>query len=382
MNVGPQHPATHGLLRLVVELEGERVSKITPDIGYLHRGTEKLAETKTYNQVIHYTDRLDYLSPLSNNLAYVLAVEKLFGIEPPPRAQHIRVLLAELTRISSHQLWFASQGHDLGAMTAFFYTFRERELISDIFEMISGARMTVSYLRIGGLMRPLPDGFEEKVESVLKKLPPMIDEYETLLTGNEIFKARTVGVGVISAEDAINLALSGPTLRGSGVSWDARKAEPYSGYDKFDFDVPVGKNGDVYDRYRCRVAEMRESVKIASQALNSLPDGPVMIDDPKVALPPKQDVKTHMESLIHHFMFVSEGIKPPPGEVYQTVEAPRGELGFYVISDGSGRPYRLRIRPPCFVNLQGLSAMAEGRLLADLVSILGSIDIVLGDVDR
>jgi NADH-quinone oxidoreductase subunit D len=382
INMGPQHPSTHGVLRLLLELDGEMIVKATPHIGFLHRGVEKLAESKTYHQCIPLTDRLDYVAPFSNNLAYALAVEKLLDIEIPERAQHIRVLLCELTRISSHLLWLATHALDIGAMTVFFYCFREREVIYDLFELVSGARMHTSFIRVGGVAKDLAGGFLEKAGKFVTEFPSRLHEYETLLTDNPIWKKRTVGVGVISAEDAINYGLSGPSLRGSGVNWDIRKSEPYSSYDKYHFTVPLGKNGDVYDRYCIRIEEMRQSNNIVQQAINILPKGDVIAHISKVTLPSKEDVETKMEAMIHHFKLIIQGIRPPEGEVYVSIEAPKGELGFYIISDGSNRPYRLRIRPPSFVNLEALPKMVEGKLLPDVVATIGSLDIVLGEIDR
>lgn len=382
INMGPQHPSTHGVLRLVLDIDGETVVKITPHIGFLHRGVEKLAEHKTYHQFITITDRLDYLAPISNNLGYVLAVEKLLDIEVPKRSQYIRVILCELTRISSHLLWLATHALDIGAMTVFFYCFRERETLYDIFEMVSGARMNLSYLRIGGVARDLPDGFIEKTKEFINIFPSRIRDYETLLTKNKIWLMRTKDVGIISAEDAIDYGLSGPSIRGSGVKWDIRKSEPYSSYDELDFIVPVGENGDVYDRYIVRIEEMRQSNEIVRQAMDNLPAGKLNADVPDVVPPQKEEIKSSMESLIHHFKIVTEGICPPAGEVYVSIEAPKGELGYYIISDGTKHPYRVKIRPPSFVNLEGLQKMAEGHLLADVVAIIGSLDIVLGEIDR
>ncbi len=382
LNMGPQHPSTHGVLRLELELEGETVVRATPHIGYLHTGIEKTAENKTYLKALTLTDRLDYLAPLSNNLAYVLAVEKLLDLGVPPKAQFMRVLLCELSRIASHLVWLGTQALDLGAMSVFLYCFREREQILDVFELISGVRMMTSYFRFGGLARDVPQGFDGKVKAIIKAFPEKFDDYEDLLTKNAIWLQRTKGIGAISAQDAIALGLSGPTLRGSGVNWDVRKAIPYSSYDKFDFQVPLGKNGDVYDRYLCRMAEMRQSLRLVQQALEGMPAGPHIADDRKYVLPPREELDTSMEALIHHFKLVTEGLRPPVGEVYTCVEAPKGELGFYIVSDGSGKPYRVKIRPPSFVNLQALPKMVEGRLLADVVAVIGSIDIVLGEVDR
>lgn len=382
INMGPQHPSTHGVLRLILELDGETVVKATPHIGFLHRGVEKLAEYKTYHQFITLTDRLDYLAPMSNNLGYALAIEKLLGIEAPKRSQYIRIILCELTRISSHLLWLATHALDIGAMTVFFYCFRERETLNDIFEMVAGARMNLSYVRIGGVARDLPDGFIEKVREFVNDFPGRLRDYETLLTKNKIWLMRTEGVGVISAEDAINYGLSGPSIRGSGVKWDIRKSEPYSSYDEMEFIVPVGKNGDVYDRYTVRIEEMRQSNEIVRQAMDTIPKGDFIADIPDVALPQKENLKKSMESLIHHFKVVTDGICPPSGEVYVCVEAPKGELGYYVVSDGTKNPYRIKIRPPSFVNLEGLQKMIEGHLLADVVAVIGSLDIVLGEIDR
>lgn len=382
INMGPQHPSTHGVLRLILELDGETVVKATPHIGFLHRGVEKLAEYKTYHQFITLTDRLDYLAPLSNNLGYVLAVEKLLNIEAPKRSQYIRIILCELTRISSHLLWLATHALDIGAMTVYFYCFRERETINNIFEMAAGARMNLSYFRIGGVARDLPDGFVEKVREFVNDFPARLRDYETLLTKNKIWLMRTKDVGVISAEDAINYGLSGPSIRGSGVKWDVRKSEPYSSYDEMDFIVPVGQNGDVYDRYIVRLEEMRQSNEIVRQAIDTIPKGKFIAELPDVTLPQKENLKKSMEALIHHFKVVTGGICPPVGEVYACVEAPKGELGFYIVSDGTKNPYRVKIRPPSFVNLEGLQKMVEGHLIADVVAVIGSLDIVLGEIDR
>jgi len=382
LNMGPQHPSTHGVLRVVLELDGEVVVKATPHIGYLHRGVEKLAENKTYHQCITLVDRLDYLAAMSNNLSYVLAVEKLLNIEVPKRAQYIRVIMAELQRIASHLIWLGTHGHDIGAMTPLFYTFRERDEITFMFEMVCGARLTPSYMRIGGLASDLPDGFVDKAKEFVRTFPSKVDDYETLLTKNKIWIQRTKGVGVLSREDAINLGASGPVIRGSGVDWDIRRSSPYSGYDNFRFVVPTGQNGDCYDRYLVRMEEMRQSGEIVRQALEHLPKGEVNAYYPKVVLPPKEDVYTDISALIHHFKIASEGFTPPVGEVYFSIESPKGELGFYIVSDGTNKPYRLRIRPPSFVNLEALSTMVEGRLIADVIAVIGSIDIVLGEVDR
>ncbi len=382
INMGPQHPATHGVLRIVLELDGEVVVKATPHLGHLHRGMEKLAESKTYHQAIPLTDRLDYTNAMGNNLAYVLAVEKLLGIDVPKRAQVIRVMMAELQRIAAHLIWLGTHALDVGAMTMLLYNFREREAILRIFEEVAGGRLTPTYFRIGGLSKDLPEGIEEKIRGFVLDFPNHMKEYETLLTENIIWLKRTKGVGIISAEDALNWGMTGPSLRGSGVKYDVRKAFPYSSYDEFDFDIPVGSKGDVYDRYTVRLREMEWSNSIVRQALEKLPKGPVLCDNPWVTLPPKEMVLKDMASLIRHFKIVSEGFQPPPGEVYASVEAAKGELGFYIVSDGSNRPFRFRIRTPSFANLSALPQMIEGGLIADVISAIGSIDIVLGEIDR
>jgi NADH-quinone oxidoreductase subunit D len=378
LNMGPQHPSTHGVLRLLLELEGETVLTCVPFIGYLHTGIEKTCEDKTYTKVIPLTDRMDYLSPLSNNLGYVMAVEKLMEVEVPIRAQYIRVILAELSRIASHLVWFGTSGLDMGAMSTFLYAFREREHVLDIFEMCSGQRMMTSYFRIGGLWRDVPDEFEAAVRAFLEYLPDHIREYERLLKENPIWKERTVGIGVIDAEQAIRWSLTGPCLRGSGVNWDLRKVAPYSCYDHFDFDVPLGSNGDVYDR----ILELWESLHIVRQALDRLPDGPVLTDNRKVAPPPKEELAYSMEAVIHHFKLWTEGFRAPKGEVYHAIESPRGEFGTYINSDGTGKPRRVHFRTPTYTNLQALPIMSEGLMVSDLIAIIGSIDLVLGDVDR
>jgi NADH-quinone oxidoreductase subunit D len=382
LNMGPQHPSTHGVLRLLLELDGENVVSCVPDVGYLHTGIEKTAEDKTYTKIIPLTDRMDYLASLSNNLGYVLAVEKLMDTQVPLRAQYVRVILCELTRITSHLVWLGTHALDIGAMSVFLYCFREREIVLDIFEMVSGQRMMASYFRPGGLWRDLPPGFEEAVRDFLKLMPERIDEYEALLERNPIWLERTRHIGVISAQDAIAWGVSGPSLRGSGVNWDIRKAMPYSSYDHFDFDVPLGKNGDVYDRFLCRIHEMRESLKIVQQALDKLPGGPFMTTDRKVAPPPKEELAYSMEALIHHFKLWTEGFKAPEGEVYVSVESPRGEFGCYLNSDGTSKPRQVHFRAPSFANLAALPLMTKEMFVADLVAITGSIDIVLGDVDR
>lgn len=382
VNMGPQHPSTHGVLRLVLELDGEIIEKITPHIGYLHRGVEKLSEHRTYHQAIPLTDRLDYLAPMSNNLGYVLAVEKLLGIKVPERAETVRVILAELTRLKSHLVWIACHALDIGAMTVFIYAFREREKIMELYEKISGARMTSNYFRVGGLSADVYPGFEKDVQEIIDTFPGYLDTYEGLLTKNTIWLQRTIGNGVISAEDAIDAGITGPALRGSGVDWDLRRDNPYSGYEKFNFKIPVGEKCDTFDRYKVRLVEMREAINIISQALKTLKPGPVLADEPQVCYPPKENVYNTIEGLIHHFKIASEGFPVPEGEVYQGVEAPKGELGFYLVSDGGNKPYRMRIRPPSFVNLSAIEKMAKGAMIADLVAVIGTLDIVLGEIDR
>lgn len=384
INMGPQHPSTHGVLQLVLELDGEIVKKAVPHIGFLHRGVEKLSEYRTYHQTIPLTDRLDYLAPMSNNLGYVLAVEKLLGITDaiPERAQRIRVIMTELTRLKSHLVWLATHALDIGAMTVFLYCFREREEVIDIYEKVSGARMTSNYFRVGGLSADFPAGIEKDIRSFIDAMPGHVDTYEGLLTGNKIWQKRTIGVGKISAEDAIDIGLTGPALRASGVDWDLRRDNPYSGYEKYDFRVVTAEEGDVFARYKARLDEMRESCKIIRQALDALQPGPILADAPKICLPAKKNVVNTIEGLIHHFKIVTEGFKPEVGEVYQGIEAPKGELGYYLVSDGSAHPYRMKIRPPSFVNLQALPQMVEGSLLADVIAVIGTLDIVLGEIDR
>ena len=382
INMGPQHPSTHGVLRLVVEIDGETVVALAPDIGYLHTGIEKTCEAKFYQQVVPLTDRIDYLCPMTNNLAYCLAVEKLLGLEIPERAQYLRVLLNELTRIQSHLVWLGTHAMDIGALTIFLYCWREREDIMRIYENISGQRMMTSYFRIGGLALEPPLDFYKQIQDFLTKMPARIDQYENLLTGNPIWMNRLKGVGYLSAADAIALGVTGPPLRASGVDWDLRRDMPYTGYEKFQFAVPVSDVGDVWARYVVRMEEMRESVKIAQQALDGLPQGRITADAPKIVLPDREQMKTQMESLIHHFKIVTEGFAVPAGEVYQAVESPRGEMGYYVVSDGTAKPYRVHMRNPSFATLQALETMCKGRLLADVVAVIGSIDIVLGEIDR
>ena len=384
LNMGPSHPATHGVLRIVLELDGEIITKATPDIGYLHRGDEKIAENMTYTQFIPYTDRLDYLAPLANNVAYALAVEKLLGIDKqlPPRCQFIRVICCELARISSHLLGMGAFALDIGAITIFLHTFTEREKIYNLCESLTGARFTTSYTRIGGLSRDLPPGWVEQCRKFLDEVVVNFDETETFLTRNKIFVDRTQGVGVVSREDAIDYGLTGPNLRGSDVDFDLRKAHPYLVYDQLEFEVPRGTTGDCYDRYLVRIEEMRQSVRILRQCLEKLPSGPVNVPDMKIVLPPKERVLTKMEELIHHFINVTQGINAPPGEVYFSAENPKGELGFYINSKGGGTPYRLKIRSPSFVNLSILSHLLPGHMVSDITAILGSFDFVMGECDR
>jgi NADH-quinone oxidoreductase subunit D len=382
LNMGPQHPSTHGVLRVVLEIDGETVVKLVPDIGYLHTGIEKTCEAKFYQQVVPLTDRIDYLCPMTNNLCYCLAIEKLLGIEIPERAQWMRVLLNELTRLNSHLVWLGTHAMDIGALTVFLYTFREREAILNIFEHVSGQRMMTSYFRIGGLALDPPLDFFDSVQSLIRILPEKIDEYENLLTGNPIFINRLKGVGFLSAADAIALGVTGPPLRASGVDWDLRRDMPYTGYEKFRFEVPVSNDGDVWARYVVRLREMRESVKICQQALDGMPEGPIKADAPHVVLPDREKMKTQMEALIYHFKIVTEGFQVPAGEVYQAVESPRGEMGYYAVSDGTAKPYRVHMRNPSFATLQALETMCMGRLIADVVAVIGSIDIVLGEIDR
>ncbi len=409
LNFGPQHPAAHGVLRLILEMEGETITRADPHVGLLHRGTEKLAESKPYNQSIGYMDRLDYMAMMCNEHGYVLAIEKLLGIEPPLRAQYIRVMMDEVTRILNHLLWLGTHGLDVGAMTAFLYTFREREDLIDVYEAVSGARMHAAYYRPGGVYRDLPErmpkyeptpyrGEKELREmnraregSVLDflddfchRFPACIDDYETLLTENRIWKQRLVDVCVVGPERAKALGFTGPMLRGSGVAWDLRKKQPYEVYDRLDFDVPVGTNGDCYDRYLVRMEELRQSTRIINQCVDWLRanPGPVRLDDPKVSPPSREEMKDDMESLIHHFKLFTEGYCTPPGEVYAAVEAPKGEFGAYIVSDGANKPYRLKIRPPCYIHLSAMDEMIRGHMLADVVTLIGSLDVVFGEVDR
>jgi NADH-quinone oxidoreductase subunit D len=383
LNMGPQHPSTHGVLRLILEIDGENIVRMMPDIGYLHTGIEKTYEAKFYQQCVPLADRMDYLAPFSNELGYVLAVEKLLGLEIPERAVWLRVLLTEMTRLNSHLVWLGTHAMDIGAMTVFLYCFREREDLLRLFEAIGGQRMFTSIFRVGGIAVEPPIDWLARVRKWVDNFPSKVDEYENLLTGNPIWQRRIRGVGYLSAEDAIAIGACGPTLRASGVDIDLRRDQPYSGYEKFQFNVPVRTEGDVWARYVCRVQEMRESQKICKQALDGMPEaGPIKADAPKVVLPPREAMKTQMESLIYHFKIITEGFTVPAGEVYQAIESPRGEIGFYVVSDGGPKPYRVHVRAPSFANLQALPKMCEGQLIADVVAAIGSIDIVLGDVDR
>jgi NADH-quinone oxidoreductase subunit D len=383
LNMGPQHPSTHGVLRILLELNGETVVSAVPDLGYLHTGIEKSCEDKTYSQAITLTDRIDYLSPLGNNLVYCLAVEKLLGLEIPKRAQYIRVMMVELQRISSHLVWLGTHAIDLGAMSVFLYCFREREEILKIFEMFAGQRMMTSYIRIGGVALEPPAGWREAVGRVLKMMPSRIDEYETLLTENRIWMARTKGVGYISPEDAVALSVTGPTLRAAGLAYDNRKFFPYSSYDEFDFNVPTRTESDCFARYMIRVAEMRESLKIIRQAMDKITnEGAIKTDAPGIVPPQREKMKTEMEALIYHFKIFTEGFSPAPGEAFVTIESPRGELGCFVASDGSPKPLRVHFRAPSFINLQSLPKLIVGQLLPDVIACIGTIDIVLGEVDR
>ena len=382
LNMGPSHPATHGVLRLVLELDGEIVTKCDPDIGYLHRGDEKIAENMHYNQFVPYTDRLDYLAPLANNVAYTCAVEKLMGWELPPRGQAIRVICCELARIASHMLGVGVCAMDVGAMTVFLYTFTEREKTYNLCEQLTGARFTTSYTRVGGQIRDLPDGFIGNLETFLEECSQSIDEISKLLDRNKIYLKRMIDIGTISAEDAITWGMTGPCLRGSGVTRDLRKDNPYLGYENYDFDIPIGENGDSYDRYLCRMEKMRQSIRIIRQVIADLPDGPVNIADSKNMLPAKEKVLTSMEELIHHFIVATQGIEAPAGEVYFGAENPKGELGFYINSKGGGVPHRMKIRSPSFVNLSILSHLIPGHMISDVPAILGSLDFVMGECDR
>jgi NADH-quinone oxidoreductase subunit D len=382
LSMGPQHPSTHGVLRLDLRLDGELVVKAIPDIGYLHTGMEKLFEYKKYQQGIVITDRMDYLNPLGNNLAYVMAAEKLLDLEIPERAQVIRVMFCELQRIASHLVWLGTHALDIGAMSVFFYCFRQREKILNLIEAASGGRMTPSYFRIGGLMMDLPAGFERRVNQFLDGFPDALDMFDTLVTGNTLWQSRTMGIGLISREDAIDWGLTGPCLRASGVDLDLRRDNPYTGYETYDFNVCVEQDGDVWGRFLVRMREMRESWKIVKQAVTRLKPGPIKADAPKVVLPDRDDMRKHMDSLIHHFLIVAEGFNIPEGEVYMPIEGSKGELGVYMKSNGGPKPNRVHFRGPSFVNLQSLPVMSEGEMVADVVAIIGSLDIVLGEIDR
>ena len=382
LNMGPSHPASHGVLRLVLELDGEIVTKATPDIGFLHRGDEKIAENMQYNQFVPYTDRLDYLAPLSNNVAYALAVEKLMGWELPPRGKAIRVICCETSRISAHLMGLGAMALDLGAMTVFLYTFTEREKLYNLFELLTGARFTTSYTRVGGQIRDLPENFIPQLEEFLDDFIPQLDEIDRLLTRNRIFVDRTRDIAVITKDRAIAYALSGPILRGSGIEHDLRRKHPYLDYDAYDFEVAIGSAGDCYDRYLVRIEEMRQSVRILRQVIDKLPSGPINVVDWKNMLPPKSHVMTKMEELIHHFIVVTEGLDAPPGEIYFAAENPKGELGFYIDSKGGGVPHRLKIRAPSFVNLSILPELLPGCMMSDVVAVLGSMDFVMGECDR
>ncbi|MFZ6016787.1 MAG: NADH dehydrogenase (quinone) subunit D [Nitrospirota bacterium] len=382
VNMGPQHPATHGVLRLVLDIDGETVVKVTPYVGYLHRGIEKLGENLTYFQALPLTDRMDYIASMANNIGYVNAVERLFGIEAPERAKFIRTMVGEMARISSHLLWIATHALDIGAMTVFLYAFREREWLLGLFEMICGARLTVTYPRIGGVRNDVSQEFLDSLYKFTDEFPSRILDYETLIDQNRIWLKRTKGIGVISAEEAINWGLTGPTLRGSGVLYDVRKHTPYDAYDKVDFDVPIGTEGDTYDRYRCRMLEFRQSNRIIRQCIEKLPNGPIMADAPKFTLPPKDYILKDMEHLISQFILITKGPAVPEGEIYVATEVPKGELGFYFVSDGTGRPYRMRVRAPSFVHASVLPRLCVGHLVADVIANIGTIDIVLGECDR
>jgi NADH-quinone oxidoreductase subunit D len=382
MNFGPQHPAAHGVLRLVLEMDGEVVERADPHIGLLHRGTEKLIEYKTFLQAVPYFDRLDYVSPMCQEHAYALAVEKLMGIDPPPRAKMIRILFAEITRILNHLLNLTTFALDVGAITPLLWGFEEREKLMEFYERVSGARLHSAYFRPGGVQQDMPAGMVDDIYGFIEQFGPRVDDLEHLLTENRIFKQRTVDIGVVTAAQALDWGFSGPMLRGSGMPWDLRKAQPYDGYETMDFDIPIGKNGDCWDRYLVRMEEMRQSLKIMKQALDRMPGGPVRVNDRKVMPPPREEMKSSMEALIHHFKLYTEGYHVPPGETYTAVEAPKGEFGVYLVADGGNRPYRCKIRAPGFAFLQGLEFMGRGHMLADIVAIIGSMDIVFGEVDR
>jgi NADH-quinone oxidoreductase subunit D len=382
VNMGPQHPSTHGVLRVVLELDGETIVRATPHIGYVHTGIEKTIEYNSYLKAVTLTDRMDYVSALINNAAYTLSVEKLLGIEPPPRGQTLRVMLMELQRIASHLVWLGTHLLDLGAMTVFFYGFQQREKILDLVEMMSGVRMMPSWIVPGGLRGDAPEGWLDRAKDFVDDFPRAMDEIENLISANPIFRERTQGIGTISVEDCLALGVGGPTLRAAGVAHDIRKAVPYSGYENFEFYVPTGQFSDVYDRFRVRMAEMYQSREIVKQCIETMPVGPINVDDRKIVPPPREELDNSMEAVIHHFKLWTEGFHPPVGEAYVPLESPKGEIGFYTVSDGSNRPYRAHMRPPSFMNLQALSRMCEGRLIADVVAVIGSIDIILGEIDR
>lgn len=382
VNLGPSHPATHGTLRVILELDGEKVVRATPEIGYLHRGIEKLGENLTYSQFLPLTDRLNYISSAMNNVGYCLAVEKLMGIEAPPRAQALRVILSEFARIADHLVCVTINAVDIGAFTTFLYAFQQREVIYDLLETMCGARLTTSLTRIGGMYRDVDAGWLDRARKALPDIEKAIDEVETLLTRNRIWLERTQNISPISADEAINWGFAGPCLRASGVDWDLRKKEPYCGYEQYDFDIPIGTKGDVYDRYLVRMEEMRQSVKILKQAIERVPAGPVLIDDPKVTLPKKEEVYDTMEGLIRHFKLIIDGPMPPKGEIYSATEAANGELGFYIVSDGTGRPYRMRVRPPCFIIYQAFDKLCRGHMVADVIAVMGSLNIIAGELDR
>jgi NADH-quinone oxidoreductase subunit D len=382
LNMGPHHPSTHGVLRVRLKLDGERVRDADADIGYLHTGFEKSFEDKTYAQGITFSDRMDYLAPPINNVGFVMAVEKLLELDVPPRAQAIRVIMMELARIASHELWLGTTGLDLGVYSGFFYAWRDRDLVLDLNESYSGVRMMTSFTRVGGVAWDLPEGWIDQVQRFIDVMPPRIDDFESMLTNNPIWRQRLEGIGVLTRDEAIEFGVTGPMLRGSGVNYDVRKQFPYCGYEQYDFEVPLGQNGDCYDRFRVRVQEMRQSLRIIQQVIDTLPGGPWASPNRKYALPPREELSTSMESVIHHFRLVSEGFKGPVGDVYAFVESPRGELGFYLVSDGTNKPYRMKVRPPSFCNLQPLRQMVRGALVADVIAVLGSMDFILGDVDR
>jgi len=382
INFGPQHPAAHGVLRMVLEMDGEVIERVDPHIGLLHRGTEKLIEDKTYLQAVPYFDRLDYVSPMCQEHAFALAVEKLLKIEPPLRASYIRVLFSEITRILNHLLALPAMAMDVGAMTPFLWSFEQRELLMEFYEKVSGARLHANYFRPGGVYRDMPNGLLNDIKEWAIKFPKFIEDLENLVSDNRIFKQRTVDIGIVSAEDAVDFGFTGPMLRASGVKWDLRKEETYEIYDKLDFEIPIGKNGDCYDRYFVRVEEMKESLKIIHQCIDNIPKGHVMIQNNKITPPKRKLMKTSMESLIHHFKLYTEGYKVPKGETYTSVEAPKGEFGVYLVSDGSNKPYKCKIRAPGFAHLQAMDFCSKGHMLADVVAILGSMDIVFGEIDR